>query len=151
MLKYSQGAGDKMQKFELAATIRVRYAETDRMGIVYNGNYLSWFEIARTELCRNWGKPYSYWESCGIMLPVAESYCRYKQPARYDDILQLWCGVKELKPYSIKFCYRIILQDKSALLAEGWTKHAFTDASGQLLKTEHEFYSWIKALLTENA
>jgi len=132
-----------MQKFELVTTLRVRYAETDKMGIVYNANYLTWFEISRTELCRRWGKPYDCWEKSGVMLPVVESYCRYKQPAHYDELVDLYCCVNDLKPYSIKFCYRVLRQSDGKLITEGWTKHAFTDSAGQLLKNEHEFYKWI--------
>ena len=74
-----------MNDFTHVTTIRVRYSETDQMKIVYNANYLAWFEIARTELCRKWGRPYTEWEAQGLMLPVVEAYCRYKSPARYDD------------------------------------------------------------------
>ncbi len=104
-------------------TIRVRYSETDQMKIVYNANYLDWFEIARTELCRGWGYPYSEWEASGLMLPVAEAHCRYKSPAKYDDEIALWARITEVKCHSVKFEYRVTLASDGKLLEEGWTKH----------------------------
>lgn len=130
--------------YKLATTIRVRYCETDKMGIVYNANYLTWFEIARTELCRSLGVSYTQWEKDGLMLPVAECHCRYKRPAFYDELLQLWCRVSALKPYSITFEYRVMRASDYKLVAEGWTKHACTDLQGNLYKTEHAFYKWMQ-------
>lgn len=134
-----------------AASIRVRYSETDQMKIVYNANYLDWFEIARTELCRKWGRPYTEWEKNGLMLPVVEAYCRYKHPARYDDEIELWARITELKYHSVKFDYRIELSGCGKLLAEGWTKHGCTDADGKLYKKEHPFYLWIKSVVGDEA
>ena len=89
------------ERYTLAAKIRVRYSETDQMKIVYNANYLDWFEVTRTELCRGWGRPYTEWEENGLMLPVVEAYCRYKHPACYDDEIELWGRVSDLKVHSI--------------------------------------------------
>lgn len=126
------------------ATIRVRYSETDKMGIVFNSNYLSWFEVARTELCRMLGVPYAEWEDRGYMLPVSEAYCRYRSPARYDDEVSLWCGAPEnqIKPWSILFEYRAENSD-GKMLAEGWTKHAFVDRDGHLYKRNNEFQQYL--------
>ena len=129
--------------FELAAVIRVRYSETDQMGIVYNANYLDWFEVARTELCRSWGRPYSEWEKEGFMIPVAEAHCRYKRPAHYDDGIEIRCRADEVNPHSMRFEYRVLNSDGKKLLAEGWTKHACTDREGKLCKKPHPFYEWI--------
>lgn len=132
--------------FVQTTTIRVRYSETDMMGIVYNANYLSWFEIARTELCRLCGRAYSEWERDGYLLPVAEAHCRYRSPARYDDVLALFCRVPahELKPHSILFEYEIRAED-DRLIAEGWTKHAFVDAKGRIYRKDNEFQRWLLA------
>ena len=131
----------------LAAKIRVRYSETDQMKVVYNANYLDWFEITRTELCRGWGRDYKEWENEGFMLPVAEAYCRYKNPARYDDLIELWGRVAELKVHSIKFEYRIVNASDGKLLAWGWTKQACTDSEGKLLRGEHAFYKWVLSVM----
>lgn len=129
--------------FETAA-IRVRYAETDKMGIVFNANYLSWFEVARTELCRMLGVAYAEWEERGYLLPVAEAYCRYRSPARYDDIVRLLCRapVESIKPWSIVFEYEARADD-GRLLAEGWTKHAFVDTENNIIKRNNRFQEWL--------
>lgn len=135
------------ERYTLAAKIRVRYSETDQMKIVYNANYLDWFEVTRTELCRGWGKAYTEWEKEGLMLPVVEAYCRYKHPARYDDEIELWGRVSELKVHSVKFAYRVVRAADGKLLTEGWTKHGCTDPDGKLYKREHPFYRWVLSAL----
>ena len=127
-------------------TIRVRYSETDKMGVVYNANYFDWFEVARTELCRAWGTPYTHWEKVGLLLPVVEAHCRYKHPVAYDDQVQLWCRVAEVKIHSVIFEYRLLRASDYKLIAEGWTKHGCADKSGRLYKHEHPFYLWIKEM-----
>jgi acyl-CoA thioester hydrolase len=114
------------------------------MGIVFNANYLSWFEVARTEFCRNFGKPYSFWEAKKFFLPVVESYCRYKSPCGYDDIVSLFCRMpaEHLKPHSVLFEYRIT-HDTGRLVAEGWTKHAFVNAESKLYRKDNEFQKWL--------
>lgn len=130
--------------YQHATTIRVRYSETDKMGIVYNANYFDWFEIARTELCRAWGTPYTHWEEEGLLLPVVEAHCRYKRPVFYDDQIQLWSRVSDVKIHSVTFEYRVLRASDYALIAEGWTKHGCTDKEGRLYKKEHPFYLWMK-------
>jgi acyl-CoA thioester hydrolase len=129
--------------FVQTSTVRVRYSETDKMGIVYNANYLVWFEIARTEYCRNLGKTYRGWEAQGYYLPVTESYCKYRFPANYDDSVALYCRapIEHIKPHSIMFEYRVMVE--SELLAEGWTKHAFVNAEGKLYRKNNQFQLWL--------
>ncbi|MEG1642373.1 MAG: thioesterase family protein [Synergistaceae bacterium] len=136
--------------YKHVTTIRVRYSETDMMGIVYNSNYYTWFEIARTELCRTWGVPYSEWEKKGLLLPVVESHCRYKLPAKYDDEIQLWVRVVDVKVHCLTFDYRLIRSSDYKLIAEGWSKHGCTDRLGKLYKKEHPFYLWIVSNSVEN-
>ena len=131
-----------MAPFEHPLTLRVRYSETDQMGIAYNANYLVWFEVARTDYCRALGMPYVDWEKQGIFLPVVEAHCRYKKPARYDDALNVLCWVSELKPHSLVFSYRVLRED--LLLAEGWTKHGICDAQGRLVRGDNPFYRWME-------
>lgn len=132
------------KNYRHATTIRARYSETDKMGVVYNANYFDWFEIARTELCRAWGRPYTCWEEAGLLLPVVEAHCRYKHPVLYDDQVQLWCRVSEVKIHSVTFEYRLLRGDDYRLIAEGWTKHGCADRGGRLYKKEHPFYLWMK-------
>ncbi|MFP4544707.1 MAG: acyl-CoA thioesterase [Candidatus Kapaibacterium sp.] len=110
-------------KISHSYSIRVRYADTDKMGIVYNGNYLVYFEIGRTELMRHHGLSYPELENAGYMLPLVESYARYHNPAFYDDILDIRAElVFENKPF-LKFDYKIYKSE--TLVCSGHTLHAF--------------------------
>ena len=108
--------------------IRVRYAETDKMGIVHHANYLVWFEAGRSELCRDRGFSYKAMEEeDNALLVVAESYCRYKSPAFYDDLLIVRTQVAEIRSRSIRFIYEIVRPSDGTLIAEGETLHLVTD------------------------
>jgi acyl-CoA thioester hydrolase len=113
-------------------TVRVRYAETDQMGIVYYANYLVWFEIGRVEVLRTLGLTYQELESRhGCILPVIEASCRYRSPARYDEEILIETRPSLLRGSVLKFAYRILRRpDNGAeptLLAEGETVHVVCD------------------------
>jgi len=114
--------------------IRVTYAETDAMGIVYYANYLRWLEVGRTELMRSLGIAYKEMEDRGAFLPVSEVYCKYHAPARYDDILIIETTVDFLRRASIQFSYRILRKSDGTLLITGSTLHAFVDRGGKIVK-----------------
>jgi acyl-CoA thioester hydrolase len=126
--------------------VRVRYAETDQMGIVYYANYLVWFEIGRVELLRSLGLAYSQLEKDHqCILPVVEATCRYKSPARYDDRVVIETRPSLLRGSVIKFAYRILREPAEAgqerkLLAEGETVHVVCDdqLNKKPLPPEHE-------------
>ena len=121
-------------------TIRVRYAETDRMGVVYHANYLVWFEIGRTEFCRARGFAYKEMEENDqAFLVVAESYCRYKAPANYDDLLIIRTHVTELRRRSVRFGYEAIRADDGVIIAEGETGHVVTDMSGRVISMPESY------------
>ncbi len=112
--------------------VRVRYAETDQMGIVYYANYLVWFEIGRVELLRSLGLAYSQMEiEDRCILPVVEASCRYRAPARYDDEILIETRPAMMRSSVIKFAYRILRKGSDgaepALLAEGETVHVVCD------------------------
>ena len=112
--------------------VRVRYAETDQMGIVYYANYLVWFEIGRVELLRSLGLAYSQLETeHECILPVVEATCRYRSPARYDDEILIETRPALLRGSVIKFAYRILRKapegEEPTLLAEGETVHVVCD------------------------
>jgi len=110
--------------------LRVRYKETDQMGVAYYSNYLVWFEVARTELLRKAGYPYSRIEQdMGLRLMVASAECFYKMPARYDDLLSIVCLISKTGNTSITFACKVF-RDKD-LLAQGNTVHVCTDCSGK--------------------
>jgi len=113
--------------------LRVRYSETDKMGIVYYANYLVWFEIGRTEYCRARGFSYrDMEESDNAFLVVAESYCRYKAPAYYDDELIIRTHITELRKRSLRFGYEIVRAADDIVVAEGETGHVVTDSTGRV-------------------
>ena len=109
-------------------TIRVRYAETDQMGVVYYANFLVWFEIGRVELLRQLGFDYKTMEvEDDCFIPVVEVNCRYKAPARYDDQLVIETRMAALRGSVLKFRYRILRGNDAQVLAEGETTHVVTD------------------------
>jgi acyl-CoA thioester hydrolase len=106
--------------------IRVRYAETDQMGVVYYANYLVWMEVGRVELCRACGFNYRDMErDDGILLAVAESNCRYSWPARYDDEVIIKTWIEEAGGRMVKFAYEMRLAADGRKLANGFTRHIF--------------------------
>lgn len=108
--------------------IRVRYAETDKMGIVHHANYLIWFELGRSEFCRARGFSYlEMEEKDNALMVVAESYCRYKSPAFYEDVLTIRTKIAEIKSRKIQFVYEIFRASDQMLLAVGETLHLVTD------------------------
>lgn len=111
---------------------RVRYVETDQMGVVYYANYLVWFELGRVELLRQIGFDYKRMEmedDCWI--PVVDATCRYKAPARYDDVLSIQTEIAAMRESILKFRYRILRSADNVLLAEGETVHVVTDSKMQ--------------------
>ncbi len=113
---------------EFQAEVRVRYADTDQMGVVYYANYFVWLEIARTEFFRFLGINYRNIEKeKQLALPVVESYCKYKSPARYDDIILIKTSICFIKNSSLRFDYKLTNRETGELLAEAYTVHVFID------------------------
>jgi len=134
------------------ALLRVRYAETDKMGVVYHANYLIWFEIGRTEFCRARGFSYrDMEENENSFLVVAESYCRYKAPAYYDDELVVRTHITELRRRSLRFGYEIIRIPDGTVIAEGETGHVVTDANGRVRSLPSGFAELLLSPPTDTA
>jgi acyl-CoA thioester hydrolase len=114
-----------------SSRVRVRYAETDQMGVVYYANYFIWFEVGRTDLLRNEGWSYRDMESDGLSLPVVDAHCEYKQSARYDDDIEIRTTGTLLSPVRVRFDYQVVRPADDVLLAAGHTVHAVLDASGR--------------------
>jgi acyl-CoA thioester hydrolase len=110
--------------------VRVRYAETDRMGIVYYSNYLVWFEVGRTEWLRQTGLSYREMEVDGIALPVIEAHCEYRQPARYDDDIEIRTRAALVTPIRVRFEYELV-RDDACVVASGYTVHVAVDGTGR--------------------
>jgi len=114
-----------------ATSLRVRYAETDQMGIVYYANYLVWFEVARTDLLRTLGWTYREMEGTGVLLPVIEAHCEYRRPARYDDEVTIRTEGRLASPVRMEFNYEVVLDRSQEVAAVGRTVHAATDPQGR--------------------
>lgn len=127
--------------------IRVRYAETDKMGIVHHSNYLIWFELSRSEFCRARGFSYKDMEEKdNALLVVAESYCRFKSASFYEDVLIVRVQVAELRSRSMRFVYEIFRPSDAVLVAEGETLHIVTDLDKKVRSIPE---SYKKMLLSE--
>jgi acyl-CoA thioester hydrolase len=123
-------------------TVRVLYGDTDAGGVVYNANFLRYFEIGRTELMREWICSYSDIEKLGFVLPVTECWSRYKAPAFYDDVLIIETAITELSTVKCKFSYRICRKkegiERPKLLVKGYTVHAAVTREGKLTRLPEE-------------
>jgi acyl-CoA thioester hydrolase len=117
----------------IAATsrVRVRYAETDQMGVVYYANYFVWFEVGRTELLRSLGGTYKDLESEGIFLPVIDASCHYAQASRYDDELEIRTEGRLLSPVRLQFDYAVVRLADQVTTATGRTVHAALNQRGR--------------------
>lgn len=114
------------------ATVRVRYAETDQMGVVYHANFLVWFEVGRVELMRALGIEYKRMEAdddCHIV--VAEVNCRYHHPARYDEVLRIRTRIAESRNRIVKFSYEVFRDSDGQLLATGGSTHVICGSTGR--------------------
>jgi len=111
--------------------LRVRYAETDKMGVVYYANYLVWFEVARADLLRSLGWTYREMELDGVSLPVIEAHCDYHRPVRYDDEIEVRTEGRVLSPIRMEFHYHVIRKHDEVVSATGRTVHAALDRSGK--------------------
>lgn len=127
---------------------RILYADTDAGRVVYNANYLRFFEIGRTEMMRNLAMANSEIEQYGIILPVTESYLRYKAPARYDDLITIATSLAEITKMSCRFHYRISCHwgDREQLLVKGFTKHACVNEQGRLTPFPAEVHKSISQI-----
>jgi acyl-CoA thioester hydrolase len=138
----------------VTATVRVRYAETDQMNVVYYANYLVWFEIGRVEFLRKLGLAYSQLEQeHKLILPVVEASCRYRHPARYDDEILIETRPILLRGAVLKFAYRILRKESDGtepkLLAEGETVHVVCDEHMQKRPLPPDYETAVRAAIKE--
>jgi acyl-CoA thioester hydrolase len=112
-------------------SLRVRYAETDQMGVVYYANYFVWFEVARTDLIRSLGWSYREMEAAGVILPVIEATCQYRRPSRYDDELEIRTTGRLTTPVRVEFDYEVMIKGQTEPIATGRTRHAAITPDGK--------------------
>jgi len=122
---------DRLRQQPPVAQVRVRYADTDQMGVVYYANYLAWFEVGRTEWLRRDGWNYRSMETDGVYLPVIAAHCDYARSARYDDVIDIHASGRLLSPARLAFDYALVRVADAACLATGYTHHATTTAAGR--------------------
>ena len=129
-------------RFVAETRIRVRYAETDAMGIVHHRQYVVYLEVGRTEYSRQRDKPYSTFEAEGRFLTVTEISVQYRQPARYDQELRILTWIESLKSRGLTFAYEIrdVLTDQ--LITNGWTKHICIDREGNVARIPEGWRDW---------
>jgi acyl-CoA thioester hydrolase len=112
---------------------RVRYGETDAMGVVYHANFIVWFEVGRGEYFWQQGMSYQDWEEQGINLPVTEVSARFLAPARYGDLVAVRTCVQERRSRQVTFAYEILMARTGQRLVVGWTKHLCVNSEGQVV------------------
>ena len=126
------------------AQVRVLYADTDQMGVVNNIVYLRWFEMGRAEWIRMRGRTYKDIEKTGLMMPVVEAHLKYREPARYDDLIHIETETDDLRAASVKFKYELKRAFDGALLCEGYTRHACTGSNGKVRRFPAEVLDMLK-------
>jgi acyl-CoA thioester hydrolase len=129
------GAGDGAPRpvaYESVSALRVRYAETDQMGVVYHANYLVWCEIGRTDFIRTMGTPYAELERQGTLLAVSDAALRFRASARYDDPVRVRTRLVELRSRALRFAYRIEHAEQGTVLVTAETTLVALDAAGRL-------------------
>lgn len=127
-------------------TCRVLYGDTDAGGVVYNANYLRYFEQGRSSFMREYVSSYKALEELGFILPVVESYLRYKASARYDDILTIKTSMQQVSTISWRFNHHVLRAEDEKLLVKGFTVHAAVNRQGKLAKLPPEYVAKIQAI-----
>ncbi len=128
----------------ITTEVRVRYAETDQMGMVCYANYLIWFEVGRAEFCRQRGLVYRDFERQNqAYLAVAQAECRYHTPARYDDVLEIRTRIGEFRKRTVRFQYEIVRKEPETLVASGSTLHVVLDAQSRPRSFPPAFRSYL--------
>lgn len=123
-------------------TFYVRYAETDAMGVVHHGSYITYFEEGRSNYARQRGSDYASFEREGFYLLVAEVHARYLKPARYGQRVTVCCWIDELKSRSVTFSYEILDAETRDLFVTGWSKHICITHDGQVARLPESWRSW---------
>ena len=129
--------------------IIVRYAETDKMGIVHHSNYLIWFEAGRTDFIKKSNISYSEMEAKGILIPLAESNCKYILGAKYEEELIIRTWIKQLTPVKVEFNYSVFREKDQKELANGSTLHVFVNNGFKIInlkKSYQKIYEELQAL-----
>ena len=127
------------QSLIVETELRVRYAETDQMGVVHHAEYLVWFEVGRSDYFRALGQDYGEWEQEGVFLPVSEVHARYHAPARFGDRITLQTRLGQVRSRSLTLHYEV-LDESGRRLVSGWTRHICMDRAGRARRLPAEMF-----------
>ncbi len=152
-MKRSQNSENFSPKFPSSSSFQtyveikehVRYSETDQMGVAHNKNYFEWFEIGRTEFCRQKKISYKSIEDRGFFLVVVEAFCRYKKALRYDDTFFIQVALQDITTKKVVFSYQLLSEDKQQLMAKGYTTHIVTNAQSEVKKFPEDIINKLKS------
>ena len=134
-----------MTKETVDIEVRVRYAETDKMGVAYYANYFIWFEVGRAELCRKKGFSYADLESLGYILVVTDAHCRYRNSAKYDEMLLIRTRLRGVNKRMITFGYQLLKKGSEEILAEGETSHLSIGPNGKPKSLPEKFVALLSS------
>lgn len=129
--------------------LKVRYVETDQMGIVHHSNYYAWFEVGRGDFITKAGMTYSDMEREGIMMPLVETYCKYFEGAKYEDDIIIQTSIAEMSPVKVIFNYNVIREEDGKLLAKGKTTQTFINKDFKIVnlkKVHSELWERLQSL-----
>ena len=130
----------------IAVRDKVRFVETDLMGVVHHSNYLRWFEMARVEYLRAADVLLPELIAAGILFPITEVQCKYRQSAHFDETIRVEATLVDFSRAKLCFEYRVVRDADQVLLAEGFTKNVFTDNNGRIIRLPQLYYDRIDAL-----
>ncbi len=129
---------------------KVRFVETDMMGVVHHGNYFKWFEVGRVEYLRKAGVYLLDLMADGILFPITEVGCQYKASARFDDYVMIHTTMTDLSRAKMEFCYQVVREGDGLLLAEGMTRNVFTGPDGKITRLAPPIYEKLQAAFEED-
>ena len=130
----------------VAVKDRVRFVETDLMGVVHHSNYLRWFEMARVEYLRTANVLLPDLIADGILFPITEVQCKYRQSAYFDEMIRVEATLVDFSRAKLCFSYRVVRETDNVLLAEGTTQNVFTDEKGRIIRLPQLYFERIEAL-----
>jgi len=124
----------------IVARDKVRFVETDMMGVVHHSNYFKWFEMGRVEYLRQVDILLLDMIADGVLFPIVDVSCKYRQSARFDDVILIETTLAEVSRAKMRFTYRIVREQDGALLAEGETQNVFTSLEGKIMRLPQKYY-----------
>lgn len=123
---------------------KVRFVETDMMGVVHHSNFFRWFEMGRVEYLRQAGILLKELMGDGIVFPMTHVDCQYRSPARFDDVILIEAILEEVSPVKMVFTYKVLRKEDGVLLATGSTQNVFTDQNGKIIRLSGKYYDKLK-------